>query len=97
MNLSLIGQSSSGPIWIQFLVQIQDMDLNNHLAKNSTKISRHILSNSKNTVACSAMTSQLNLDFDLQWIPQILSTLAPKHVIVAMIQLATITMLPHIP
>ena len=66
MNPSLIGQTLPGPTWIQFLVQIQDMDLNDHLAKKSTKISKHASSNSKNTVACSAMTSPPNLDFDLQ-------------------------------
>ena len=42
------------------------MDLNDHLAKKSTKISKHASSNSKNTVACSAMTAPPNLDFDLQ-------------------------------
>ena len=69
MNPSLIGQTLPGPTWIQFLVQILDMDLNDHLAKKSTKISKHASSNSKNTVACSAMTSPPNLDFDLQCCP----------------------------
>ena len=51
MNLSLIGQTLPGPIWIQFLVQIQDVDLKDHLAKKSTLHSIPIGSNSKNTVA----------------------------------------------
>ena len=51
MNLSLIGQTLPGPIWIQFLVQIQDVDLKDHLAKKSTLHSIPIGGNSKNTVA----------------------------------------------
>ena len=51
MNPSLIGQTLPGPTWIQFLIQILDIDLNDHLAQKSTKISKHASSNSKNTVA----------------------------------------------
>ena len=36
INLSLNGQTLVGPSGIQFLVQNQDMDLNDHLAKKST-------------------------------------------------------------
>ena len=51
INLSLNGQTLVGPSGIQNLVQIQDMDLNDHLAKKSTLKAIQTLSYSKNTVA----------------------------------------------
>ena len=51
INLSLNGQILVGPSGIQFLVQIQDMDLKDHLAKKYTLHSIPFGSNSKNTVA----------------------------------------------
>ena len=51
INLNLNGQTLGGQRWIPFLVQIQDMDLNDHLAKKSSLNSIPTGSNSKNTVA----------------------------------------------
>ena len=51
INLSLNGQTLVGPSGIQFLVQNQDMDLKDHLAKKSTLHSIPNGGNSKNTVA----------------------------------------------
>ena len=51
INLSLNGQILVGPSGIQFLVQIQDMDLNDHLAKKSTLKAIQTSNYSKNTVA----------------------------------------------
>ena len=51
INLNLTGQTLGGQRSIPFLVQIQDMDLNDHLAKKSSLNSIPTGRNSKSTVA----------------------------------------------